>query len=156
MPADRLVGESDRSLVVRCKCLRGSEAEVRPEPVRINLVADDPIPNPAITTVGPVPAFRQELDGGLVPSPPFWGDGVKSGQVIRTLGVVSRVQQDPSQIRIGALVVEQDQRDHDAPLRKRPDLLVHGFQVSPLEVVGSPLASDRRIVGVTPWIDELT
>ena len=91
------MGESDRSLVVRCKRLRGSESEVRPEPVRINLVADDPIPDPAITAVGPAPPFRQELNGGLIPGPTFWGDGVERGQVIRTLGIVSRVQQDSAQ-----------------------------------------------------------
>ena len=102
------MGEADRSLIVGRKRLRGSESEVRPEPVRVDLIADDPIPDPAVTAVGPAPPFCQELDGGLIPSSTFRGDGVESGQVIRTLRAVSRVQQDSAQIRIGALVVEQD------------------------------------------------
>ena len=69
MLADGLMGQSDGAFIVDGKRIGGAESEVGPEPVRIDLVAHDPVPDPAVTAVGPVPPFGQKLDGGLVPSP---------------------------------------------------------------------------------------
>jgi hypothetical protein len=156
MSPDRLVGDAHGPLVIGREGFGRGQSEVGPEPVGVDLVADNPIPDPAVTTVRTAPALCQEPDRSLVPGPALRGDGVEGGQVVWTLGAVSRVQQDPAQLRIGALVIEQDQRDHDASFGQGPNLLIHGGQVSPLKMVGAPFPGDRRIVGVPPRIDELS
>jgi hypothetical protein len=115
----------------------GGEAEVVPEPVGIDLIADDPAADRAVIRVFAIPASGEGGHDGGETAFAFVGFCVEGADGVVVVLAGSGVDEDGVAGGVFGWIDEEDGVDEDAFVGERADLGVEGFEIG---VVEGPLA----------------
>lgn len=128
--ADGMVRGANGGEIIVGEFFHGDAAHVVPEPVGIYFVADDVIPNSAMSAVGGAITPGQEIDAGGVGSGAFGCGEIEGSEIVWRGVVILRMKHEAIERFVAALVVEEDKADDHASVRERFNLAIEGFEIA--------------------------
>ena len=122
------MGGTNGGEVIIGEFFHADATDVVPEPMGINFVADDIIPDTAVLGIRRAVTFGESFNARGVRGGAFRIREVESSEIVRGSWIVFRMQHQFVERFIAALVIEEDQTDDDIRIRERLDLTIEVFE----------------------------